>query len=305
MKIFITGINGFIGSNVARYLSDENHQIYGSVSEDWKLYNKPHTPWHWHSRIFKFCKKINLQVFSSPFDEKAVDLLESLNCPAYKVASAEINHVPLLEKLALTRTTIILSIGLANLKEIKLAVNTLRKNGNNKILILQCVASYPSPLEEQNLIKIQEIKKKFKCLSGLSDHTVDNLAPIISVSLGASIIEKHFNLDDQIKTVDSFFSLSAKKFSKMVNDIRKVEKTIGNPNFELSKSSKKNLNSKRSIYISKDIKKGEILSKENIKVIRPSFGLHPKYYKFLIGKKVNKNLKLGDRFKLDYIKLKK
>jgi len=267
----------------------------------WNLYEKAHTPWAWHSKIFTLCKKLDLEVFSSPFDEKAIDLLESLNCPAYKVASAEINHIPLLEKLAKTKKPIILSLGLANFEDIKLAIKILKKNGNKKLILLQCVASYPSPLEEHNLLKIKKILKKFSCLSGLSDHTKDNLAPITAIALGASMIEKHFNLSDNIKTVDSFFSLNEKQFNKMVVDIRKVEKSLGKGDFKLSKSSIKNLNSKRSIYISKNIKKGEIVSIDNIKVIRPSFGLHPKFYQFIIGKKVNKNLYAGDRFKLEYI----
>jgi pseudaminic acid synthase len=267
----------------------------------WSLYNKAQTPWLWHKEIFKLCKKIDIDVFSSPFDEEAVDMLQELNCPAYKIASAEITHIPLIEKIAKTKKPVILSIGLANLSDINLAVKTLKKNGCKNICILQCVSSYPSPLSEQNLSLIPLIKKKFGLVSGLSDHTTGITVALTSVALGASIIEKHFNLDDKKKTVDSFFSLGALRFKEMIKKIRNVEATIGNAKFKVSKSSKKNLNSRRSIYISSKIKKGEKITIKNIKVVRPSFGLHPKYYKKVLGKKINKTLNLGDRLKLEYI----
>ncbi len=267
----------------------------------WSLYNKAQTPWAWHKEIFRLCKKINIGIFSSPFDEKAVDLLESLNCPAYKIASPEITHIPLIEKIAKTKKPVILSIGLANLSDINLAIKTLKKNGCKNICILQCVSSYPSPLNEQNLSLIPLIKKKFGLISGLSDHTKGITAALTSVALGASMIEKHFNLDDKKKTVDSFFSLGSSGFKEMIKEIRNVEASIGNKSFKISKSSRKNLNSRRSIYISNKIKKGEKITLRNIKVVRPSFGLHPKYFKKILGKKINKTLNIGDRLKLKYI----
>lgn len=267
----------------------------------WDLYNKAHTPWEWHKKIFDLGKKLKIDIFSSPFDETAVDLLESFNCPAYKIASAEINHVPLLEKVAKTKKPVILSIGLASLSELKFALKVLKKNGCKKIIILHCVSSYPSPLIEQNLKTIPALKKKFKTLVGLSDHTIGTSAPIAAVTLGASLIEKHFNLDDQEKTVDSFFSLKTENFKYMIEKIREVELSLGTIDYGISKSSKKNLNSKRSIYVSKKIKKGEKITSKNIKVIRPAFGLHPKYYKKVLGKKVKRNLNFGERLKLKYI----
>jgi pseudaminic acid synthase len=267
----------------------------------WSLYNKAQTPRLWHKEIFKLCKKINIDVFSSPFDEEAVDMLEDLNCPAYKIASAEITHIPLIEKIAKTKKPVILSIGLANLPDINLAIKTLKKNGSKHICILQCVSSYPSPLNEQNLSLIPLIKKKFGLVSGLSDHTTGITTALTSVALGASIIEKHFKLDDRRKTVDSFFSLGGLGFKEMIKEIRNVESAIGNAKFQVSKSSKKNLNSRRSIYISGKIKKGEKITLKNIKVVRPSFGLHPKYFKKVLGKKINKTLNLGDRLKLEHI----
>ena len=203
--------------------------------------------------------------------------------------------------LILSLPWLILSIGLADLSDINLAIKTLKKNGSKHICILQCVSSYPSPLNEQNLSLIPLIKKKFGLISGLSDHTTGITAALTSVALGASIVEKHFNLDDKKKTVDSFFSLGGLGFKEMIKEIRNVEATIGNAKFKISKSSKKNLNSRRSIYISSKIKKGEKITIKNIKVVRPSFGLHPKYFKKVLGKKINKSLNLGDRFKLEYI----
>ena len=267
----------------------------------WSLYNKAYTPWNWHKKIFDLGKKLKIDIFSSPFDEKAVDLLEKLDCPAYKIASAEINHIPLIEKIAKTKKPVIISIGLASLKDIKLALKILKKNKNKKIIVLQCVSSYPSPLNEQNLKIIPQIKKKFGVIAGLSDHTLGNTAALTSVALGASLIEKHFNLDDNKKTVDSFFSIKSVNFKKMVNEVRNIEVLMGNGKFGVSKSSKKNLNSMRSIYVSKKINMGEKISKANIKVVRPAFGLHPKYFKKVLGKKVNKTLYFGDKLKLKYI----
>ena len=267
----------------------------------WNLYNNAFTPWKWHRKIFSLARKIKLEVFSSPFDESAVDLLENLNCSAYKIASAEINHIPLLEKVAKTRKPVILSIGLANKSDIKFALRTLKKNGCNKIAILQCVSSYPAPVEEQNLKTINDIKKKFRVISGLSDHTLGIASAITSAVLGGSIIEKHFNIDER-KTVDSFFSLTAKNFKVMVDEVRNAELALGHINYNVSFSSKKNLNSRRSIYVSKNINKNEKITKKNIKIIRPSFGLHPKFYKKILGKKINKNLIKGSRFQLKYIK---
>ena len=271
----------------------------------WNLYNSAYTPWHWHKKIFILARKLNLEIFSSPFDESAVDLLESLNCSAYKIASAEINHVPLLIKVAKTKKPIILSIGLADLKNIKFALKILRNNGCSKIAILQCVSAYPAPLNEQNLKTIKNIKDKFKVVSGLSDHSIGIGSAIASLVLGGSIIEKHFNLDGKMKTVDSFFSLDVKNFRKMVKEIRSTESALGKVSYDITTSSKKNLNSKRSIYVSKKINKGDKISQYNVKVVRPSFGLHPKFYNKILGKKVSKTLSEGSRFKLNYISNKK
>ena len=268
----------------------------------WNLYKKASTPWNWHKELFKFAKKTKIEIFTSPFDESAVDFLEDLNCPAYKIASPEINHVPLLEKVAKTKKPVILSKGLAKLADIILAVKVLRNNGCKKIAILQCVSSYPAPLEDQNLKTIIDLKKKFKVMSGLSDHTENNISAITSVALGGSIVEKHFNISDNTNTVDSFFSADYEKFKNLVRNIRQTEKTIGKISYQISKSSKKHLVGRRSIYVSKNIKKGEKISLKNIKVVRPAFGLHPKYKKKILGKVLKRSLEAGSRLKLNYLK---
>jgi|TARA_B110000238_G_C16106367_1_gene430566 pseudaminic acid synthase len=264
----------------------------------WSLYNKAYTPWEWHKDIFKFCKKIKIIVFSSPFDESAVEMLEKLNCPAYKIASPEIDHYPLLEKIAKTGKPVIISRGLADYKKLKNAVKYLKKNGSNNIAILQCVSAYPAPLNEQNLLTIKNIIKDFKVISGLSDHSIGNISAAASIVLGGRIIEKHLDLDDKIKTVDHFFSSRGNQFKLFVKAIRDTEVSLGIATYRLPKSAKKNLNSMRSIYVSNNIDKGEYLTNKNIKVVRPSYSLKPIYYKKILGKKVKKNLKIGDRLKL-------
>ncbi|MAV05595.1 MAG: pseudaminic acid synthase [Candidatus Pelagibacter sp.] len=268
----------------------------------WDLYNVASTPWSWHKELFKIAKQNNIEIFSSPFDESAVDFLEDLNCPAYKIASPEINHIPLIEKVGKTKKPVIISTGLANLKDIKLALKTLKKNGCNKIAILQCVSSYPAPLSEQNLKIIPDIQKKFKVLSGLSDHTIGNTSALASVALGGSIVEKHFTIDEKIKTVDSFFSSNFQTFKDMVKKIREVELSIGKAQYDISKASKKHLKGRRSIYISKLINKGEKLSKKNVKIVRPHFGLHPKFFSKVLGKISKKKLTEGTPLKIRYLK---
>tara|TARA_Y100000590_G_scaffold470159_1_gene662418 strand:+ start:21536 stop:22585 length:1050 start_codon:yes stop_codon:yes gene_type:complete len=268
----------------------------------WSLYKNAFTPWEWHQKLFSLAKKLKIEIFSSPFDETAVDLLEKLRCPAYKIASAEINHIPLLERVAKTKKPVILSKGLATQNDIDLALKTLKKNGCKKIIILQCVSSYPSPINEQNLRLIPIIKKKYKVLSGLSDHTLGSIAALTSVALGGSVLEKHFNLNDNTKTVDSFFSLNNNDFKKMVEGIRDVETSLGKSVFKIDKSSMENFYSRRSIYVSEKILKNQLITTKNVKVVRPGYGLEPKFLKKILGKRSKKNLIPGTRFKLSYCK---
>jgi len=265
------------------------------------IYKKATTPWHWHKTLFSFAKKIGIEIFSSPFDESSVDFLEKLNCPAYKIASPEITHIPLLEKVAKTKKTIIISTGLAEEKDIHLALKTVKKY-NKKIILLKCNTAYPSPLDEGNLLNLNYLKNKYKVDVGYSDHTASNISSIVAATLGSVLIEKHINLNDNKKTLDSFFSTSEKDFKNLVKDIRNVNKVKGQVKYVLSESSKKNFKGRRSIYVSKNILKGEKVTSSNIKVVRPGKSLHPKFYKKVLGKKARKNFFYGDRIKLNNLK---
>jgi len=267
----------------------------------WDLYDKAHTPWEWHADIFREARKLGIDVFSSPFDESAVDLLENLNVPAYKIASPEITHIPLLEKVARTGKPIVVSTGVADLNDIELALATLRKAGATDIILLKCTTAYPAPIEESNLLTISDMISRFGVLAGLSDHTIGTATAIASVALGASFIEKHFNLDDEQETVDSFFSSGEQEFTQMVQDIRLVEKSLGKRSYEITSTAKANLRGRRSLYISAPIKAGEVFTESNIKSVRPSFGLHPKYFKEVIGREAKCDLELGQRLSWDVI----
>ena len=266
----------------------------------WNLYDKAHTPWDWHRRIFDEGKKVGLEVFSTPFDNSSVEFLESLNTPAYKIASPEITNIPLLKKVGKTGKPIILSSGISNYSDLELAVNTIRDTGNNQIAILKCTSAYPSPSNEANLLTIPSISNDFNVISGISDHTEGSAASIATVCLGGKIIEKHFKLKND-NTVDSFFSLDENEFNKMVKDIRFVESALGSINYNVTKSALPSIKSRSSLYVYRDIKKGDKFNKENIKSVRPGFGLHPKYYNQIIGKISKKDLMPGDRLSWDII----
>ena len=252
----------------------------------------------WHEKLFKFANKIGINIFSSPFDESAVDFLESLNCSAYKIASSEINHIPLIEKIAKTGKPVLLSTGLASYQDIDLAIKTLRKNNSKKIILLLCKSNYPAKIEEYNLNLIKIFKKKYKIIVGLSDHTLGNSLAISSLILGAKVFEKHFKLNNQGKSVDSFFSQNEDEFKGYISDIRQVEKSLNNK----TKVNLKGYRNMRSIYVAKKILKGEKITRFNIKVSRPGLSLHPKYYNKILGLEVNRGLNLGDRLYSKFIK---
>lgn len=266
----------------------------------YKLYKQAETPIQWFPKIFSFCKKINLTVFASVFDESNLKVLEKLNCPAYKIASPEITDIPLIRKIAKTKKPIILSNGLADLKDLSLAIKEISKI-NKKLIVLKCTSSYPANVEELNLMTMKDIQKKFKCLSGFSDHTVGINTSIHAASLGACILEKHIK-PFGVKTVDSFFSIDLKQLKQLITIIRNNEISNGKIDYSISKSSKKNLNGRRSLYVVKDIKKGEIIDKKNIKSIRPCYGIHPKYIEKFLGKKSLKSIKSGKRLTWSLIK---
>ena len=263
----------------------------------WNLYNYAHTPWSWHKKLFNYANKIGIEIFSSPFNESAVDFLESLNCKAYKIASSEINHIPLLERVAKTKKPIFLSTGLASYKDIELAIKTLRKNKVKKIILLICKSNYPAKIEEYNLKLIKLFKKKYKIIVGLSDHTLGNSLAIASLALGARVFEKHFKLNNQKKSVDSFFSQNEDYFKKYILEIREVETALNSSQKTDSNAFKK----MRSIYVAKKILKNEKITNQNVKISRPGLSLHPKYFNKIIGLKVNRNLSLGDRLSPKFI----
>jgi len=266
-----------------------------------KLYQEAFTPWEWHEILFKTAKDEGLVCFSSPFDKSAVDLLESLDTPAYKIASFEITDIPLIEYTASKLKPIILSTGISTQEDISLAIEACLRVGNSNIALLKCTSSYPAPLEEANLLMIKDLADRYNVISGLSDHTIGNLAPIVSICFGAKIIEKHFIIDRKIGGPDSSFSMNEQEFTEMVNLVRQAESAIGILDYTLSEKQKISRAHSRSLYVVTDIKKGEFLTTDNIRSIRPGFGLHPKYYNSILGKKVNQNIERGDRLSLEVI----
>ena len=265
------------------------------------LYKEASLPWEWHEEIFKVAKNEELICFSSPFDKTAIDLLESLNNPIYKIASFEITDIPLIEYAASKGKPIIISTGIASDEDIKLAVDTCRSVGNNNITLLKCTSSYPAPIEDANLSMIKDLKERFNVESGLSDHTLGIVAPIVAVTLGATVIEKHFILNKEVGGPDGSFSLDENEFTQMVSAIRDAEKSFGIIDYTLTDKTKENRNFSRSIYITENVKKGDVLTEKNIRSIRPGFGLHPKHYYKILGKKINSNFEKGTPLSLDFI----
>ena len=260
----------------------------------WDLYNEAKTPYEWHKKLFLYAKRIGITIFSSPFDEYAVDFLEKLNAPLYKVSSFELTDLPLIKKIALTKKPIIISTGMGTISEIEEAYKVAKKYGSTDITLLYCVSNYPSKIEDFNLNNISILKKKFKCKVGLSDHSLDNRVAMASIALGAEVIEKHIALEGQKGGLDIKFSLKGKQIKKFRDDIDIAYKLIGKNYFYRNKSEYKNRELRRSIFISKNIQKGEKLTKDNIKKIRPGNGVHPRYYNSIINKKAPKNLFKAD-----------
>ncbi|MAT58489.1 MAG: pseudaminic acid synthase [Ignavibacteriae bacterium] len=259
----------------------------------YNLYQQAYTPWEWQPKLKEYAEKLGLICFSSPFDKSAVDYLEKLNVPAYKIASFEITDIPLIEYTASKGKPIIISTGIASLADIELAVNTCRRVGNNKIALLKCTSSYPAPIEETNLLTIPHLRDTFNVIPGLSDHTMGHSVAVGAVALGAKIIEKHFILDRNMGGPDSAFSMEPSEFKQMLDAIRDVEKALGKVNYEITPKVEKSRVFARSLFIVKDVKAGEELTKENVRSIRPGYGLHPKHYKEILGKIFNKDIERG------------
>ena len=279
----------------------EDFIIKGTIWSGEKLYNlykKAFTPWEWHPKLYETAKDQGLICFSSPFDKSAVDFLETLGNPIYKIASFEITDIPLIEYISKKNKPIILSTGIANEKDITLALKTIRKHNKHKLALLKCTSSYPAPVDEANLLSLTDFESKFNVIPGLSDHTLGSIAPILSIALGAKIIEKHFILDKSIGGPDSSFSMSEKEFTKMVESVRLAERLLGEKTYNLTQKQKEGRDHSRSLYVVKDVIKGDIITEDNIKSIRPGFGLHPKYMEEILGKKFKSNLDKGTRLEL-------
>lgn len=265
------------------------------------LYKEAYTPWEWHKELFRIANEVGLICFSSPFDKTSVDFLAQFDPPAFKIASFEIQDIPLIEYTASKGRPMILSTGIAQLEDIELAVKTCRDTGNSNIALLKCTSSYPAPLKEANLSTIPDLKKRFGVEVGLSDHTMGIVAPIVAVALGARVIEKHFILDKSIGGPDAAFSLDEKEFAAMVKAIRQAEKAVGSVSYELTEKVMNSRKFSRSLFVTEDIRKGEKLTEKNIRSIRPGYGLHPKYYYSVLGKTINKDVSRGTKLDLSDI----
>ncbi|MFX4284484.1 pseudaminic acid synthase [Aliarcobacter butzleri] len=261
----------------------------------YELYQEAYTPWEWHKELFDYARSLDIDIFSTPFDKTAVDFLETLNPSAYKIASFEITDYELVRYTASKQKPIIISTGIATIDEIQDVVNICKSVGNENIILLKCTSEYPAPLNEANLKTISNMKETFGVEVGFSDHTLGIVAPVVAVTLGAKVIEKHFIIDKSIGGADYGFSMDKKEFKQLVEAIRDTEKLIGVVDYSLNEKRKKQRRFARSLYVSKDIKAGEVFSEENIRSVRPFYGLHPKYLKDILGKTAKKDYKFGDR----------
>ncbi len=285
--------------------SNDYFQIkYGTLWDGKTLYNlyqEAYTPWEWHHELKELTENLGMIFFSTPFDKTSVDFLETLNVPAYKIASFEITDLPLIEYAATKGKPMIISTGIATLCEIQEAVDTCKKVGNDQIVLLKCTSAYPAPYDEINLRTIPNLKETFCVEAGLSDHTLGTEVPVAAVALGARIIEKHFILDKSIDSPDKEFSLTPGEFKNMVDAVRNVEKALGKITYELTEKSKKSRVFGRSLFIVKDIHAGEILTEDHVRSIRPGVGLAPKYLSDVIGKKVRVSIKKGTPLSWDLL----
>jgi len=258
------------------------------------LYKEAFTPWEWHEELFTVAKEEGLICFSSPFDFKAVDFLEVLEVPIYKIASFEITDIPLIEYVALKGKPIIISTGIATIEDIELAIKTCKEAGNEDITILKCTSQYPARLEDANLLTIPDIKRRFGVKVGLSDHTLGNTAPVVAVVLGATVIEKHIILDKSIGGPDAHFSLDETEFKAMVEAVRQAESALGYVDYDLTEAKIKSRAFSRSLFVVEAVKEGDVITKNNVRSVRPGYGMHPKYYFSILGKTFSKDVAKGE-----------
>ena len=257
------------------------------------LYAEAYMPWEWQPKLKKVADELAIELFSTPYDKTAVDFLEEMGVPAYKVASFEIADIPLIEYIASKGKPIIISTGMATLAEIDEAVQAARKAGAAQIALLKCTSAYPAPPEEMNLHTIPDLAKKFRVPVGLSDHTMGISVPVAAVALGACIVEKHFTLSRSIPSHDSAFSMEPQEFKTMVEAIRTAEKALGKVNYEITEQEAKSRVFRRSLFVVKDVKAGEMFTAENVRCIRPGYGLYPRYLKEVLGRQAARDIKQG------------
>ena len=271
-----------------------NESPWHSFVNLYELYLEASTPWEWHYELFQYAKSRNLIAFSSAFDESSVDFLDSLNTPMHKLASPEINHLPLIKKMAKSGKPILISLGVASEYDLRTALKTIENNGNSEVVVMQCDTNYPADVSNANISQIKRISCDYECITGYSDHTLSSLTAVLALSAGAKVFEKHLAIGGGDQAIDSFFSADKMKFTEYVKDIRLAEDALGKPIFRSSDNDAAN-RSKRSIYPKKDIKKGEVFSNENIGIYRPGLSMAPEKFDWIIGKRAARDLLLGDR----------
>lgn len=267
----------------------------------YSLYQEAYTPWEWHKEIMERSASHGILCFSTPFDDSAVDFLEALNVPAYKIASFENNHLPLLKKIAQTGKPVIMSTGISTLESLELSVQTLRENGCKELILLKCTSTYPATPQNTNILTIPHMAELFDCHVGLSDHTLGVGVAVASVALGARVIEKHFTLSREEGGVDAAFSMEPYEFRSLVDETARAFEGLGKVKYGILEKEKKSLTFKRSIYVVKDLKKGDELTKENIRIIRPGLGAAPRYFGVFLGKSINKDIPRGTALTFDLI----
>jgi len=282
----------------------EDFQVKGGLWDGYSLYNLykwAHTPFEWHEQLFAKAKEVGITLFSTPFDETALELLESLDAPAYKIASFELTDLPLIKRVAETGKPMFMSTGMANLNEIEEAITTARENGCTELVVLHCISAYPAPYEQANLATIPDLANRFDVISGLSDHTLGTVVSVASIVLGACLIEKHFILDRNDKGADSAFSIEPHELKRLVDETAAAHKALGVAGYERKPVENSSMKFRRSLYFVEDIKAGDIITDKNIRRIRPGFGLAPKYLEKLIGKKVKVDIQRGTATTWDLI----
>lgn len=257
------------------------------------LYREASLPWDWHQELFEVAKEEGLVCFSSPFDLSAVDFLENLKVPCYKIASFEITDIPLIKYVASKGKPVIISTGIATVEDIELAIETCKSVGNNDVVLLKCTSAYPASASDANLLTISDMAQRFKVVAGLSDHTMGIEGAVVAVAVGAKVIEKHFILDKAVGGPDAHFSLDEREFKQMVDAVRIAEKMLGKVEYEMSEKKMKSREFSRSLFVVEDIKEGETITEKNVRSIRPGYGLHTKYYFEVLGKKALTNLEKG------------